>query len=48
MNKQEIANFYKSYKNQILNEMKEYLDMPLKNIKIKNVIKNRIIKNLYL
>jgi hypothetical protein len=32
MNKQEIANFYKSYKNQILNEMKEYLDMPLKNI----------------
>jgi hypothetical protein len=32
MNKQEIANFYKSYKNQILNEMKEYLDIPFKNI----------------
>jgi hypothetical protein len=33
MNKQEIISFYKLYKNQILNEMKEYLDMPLKNIK---------------
>jgi hypothetical protein len=33
MNKQEITSFYKSYKSQILNEMKEYLDMPLKNIK---------------
>jgi hypothetical protein len=33
MNRQEIISFYKSYKNQILNEMKEYLDMPLKNIK---------------
>ena len=33
MNKQEIIYFYKSYKNQILNEMKEYLDMPLKNVK---------------
>jgi hypothetical protein len=33
MNKQEIIDFYKSYKNQILNEMKEYLDMPLKNVK---------------
>ncbi len=33
MNKQEIIHFYKSYKNQILNEMKEYLDMPLKNVK---------------
>jgi hypothetical protein len=32
MNRQEIISFYKSYKNQILNEMKEYLDMPLKNI----------------
>jgi hypothetical protein len=32
MNKQEIIDFYKSYKNQILNEMKEYLDMPLKNV----------------
>jgi hypothetical protein len=33
MNKKEIIEFYKRYKNQILNEMKEYLDMPLKNIK---------------
>ena len=32
MDKQKIFSFYKSYKNQILNEMKEYLDMPLKNI----------------
>lgn len=32
MNKQEIANFYKSYKSQILNEMREYLDMPFKNV----------------
>jgi len=32
MNRQEIIDFYKSYKSQILNEMKEYLDMPLKNI----------------
>lgn len=33
MTKQEIINFYRRYKTQILNEMKEYLDMPLKNIK---------------
>jgi len=33
MNKQEIIDFYKSYRNQILNEMQEYLDMPLKNVK---------------
>lgn len=32
MTKQEIVNFYKQYKIQILNEMKEYLDIPLKNI----------------
>jgi hypothetical protein len=32
MTKQEIINFYKQYKIQILNEMKEYLDIPLKNI----------------
>jgi len=32
MNRQEIIDFYKSYKSQILNEMKEYLDMPLKHI----------------
>jgi hypothetical protein len=32
MDKQKILSFYKLYKNQILNEMKEYLDMPLKNI----------------
>jgi hypothetical protein len=32
MTKQEIINFYKQYKNQILNEMEEYLDIPLKNI----------------
>jgi len=33
MDKQKILSFYKLYKNQILNEMKEYLDIPLKNIK---------------
>lgn len=33
MVRQEIINFYKRYKTQILNEMKEYLDIPLKNIK---------------
>jgi hypothetical protein len=32
MTKKELILFYKTYKNQILNEMKEYLDMPLKNI----------------
>jgi hypothetical protein len=32
MNKSEIISFYKAYKSQILSEMKEYLDQPLKYI----------------
>jgi hypothetical protein len=34
MNKKEIISFYKRYKNQVLTEMREYLDIPLKNIKM--------------
>lgn len=33
MKKEDILKFYKQYRNQIINEMKEYLDIPLKNIK---------------
>lgn len=33
MNRKEIIKFYKDYKNQILKEIQEYLDQPLKNMK---------------
>lgn len=33
MNRQEVIKFYKDYKNQILKEIQEYLDQPLKNMK---------------
>jgi hypothetical protein len=32
MNRNEIVKFYKDYKNQIINEVQEYLDQPLKNM----------------
>jgi len=32
MNRNEIIKFYKDYKNQIINEVQEYLDQPLKNM----------------
>ena len=32
MNTNEIIKFYKAYKTQIINEVQEYLDQPLKNM----------------
>lgn len=32
MNRNELIKFYKDYKNQIINEVQEYLDQPLKNM----------------